>query len=63
MDRIDPFEQIRVMQLNKIKINNSKQWDVAQYDDYVAKEGQDYYEKRRKTRLKSKKKAKGKDGL
>jgi len=24
------------MMLNKIKINNAKQWDVAQYDEFVA---------------------------
>lgn len=24
------------MRLNKIKINNAKQWDVAQYDEFVA---------------------------
>ena len=40
------------MQLNKIRINNSTKWDVAKYDEYVAKGGQDYYTKKRKTKPK-----------
>lgn len=31
------------MQINKIKIDNSTKWDVAEYDEYVAKNGRDYY--------------------
>ena len=35
-DKINPFQHIRQMMLNKIKINNAQQWDVAQYDEFVA---------------------------
>lgn len=31
------------MQINKIKIDNSTKWDVAEYDEYVAKNNRDYY--------------------
>lgn len=42
--KIDPFEHIRNMQLNKIRINNSTKWDIAKYDEYVMKDGKDYYD-------------------
>lgn len=29
---ISPFEHIRTMQLNKIRINNAFDWDVAKYE-------------------------------
>ena len=30
------------MQLNKIRINDAIKWDVAKYEQFVAKEGKDY---------------------
>ena len=30
------------MQLNKIRINNATDWDVAKYEQFVAKDGKDY---------------------
>lgn len=32
---MEKFEQIRAMQLNKIKIYNATQWDIAKYDEYI----------------------------
>ena len=40
-NQIDPFEHIRKMQLNKIRINNAKDWDVAKYDQFVVNAHQD----------------------
>ena len=34
-NEVDEFEQIRAMQLNKIKIYNATQWDIAKYDQYI----------------------------
>ena len=42
MKRVDPFEHIRQMQLNRIRINNPTKWDVAQYDQFVATGYNDY---------------------
>ena len=51
---IDAFEHIRQMQLNKIRIQNATKWDVAKYDEYVSKHGQDYYENKIKYTLQKK---------
>ena len=32
LDKVNPFEHIRTMTLNKIKISNARKWDVAKYD-------------------------------
>lgn len=40
--RVNPFEHIRKMQLNKIRINDALNWDVAKYEHFVAKDGEDY---------------------
>ena len=40
--RVNPFEHIRKMQLNKIRINDALNWDVAKYEHFVAKDGKDY---------------------
>lgn len=32
LNKVDPFEHIRLISLNKIKIANVRQWDIAKYD-------------------------------
>ena len=34
---INKFEHIRVMQINKIRINNARDWDVAKFDQFIQK--------------------------
>ena len=52
MSNVDPFEHIRQMQLNKIRINNFKKWDVAKYDEFIM-EGYSDYNRRKTKRRKS----------
>lgn len=33
LHKVNPFEHIRKMQLNKIRIKNATKWDVVDYDD------------------------------
>lgn len=40
--KISPYEQVRHLQLNKIKINNATQWDIAKQEDFVAKGAEKY---------------------
>ena len=42
LNNVDPFEHIRQMQLNKIRINNFMKWDVAKYDEFIADGTDDY---------------------
>lgn len=42
LNNVDPFEHIRQMQLNKIRINNFTKWDVAKYDEFIADGLTDY---------------------
>ena len=42
LQRINRFEHIRKMQLNKIRIDNATNWDVAKFEHFVAKDGKDY---------------------
>jgi len=42
LNNVDPFEHIRQMQLNKIRINNFTKWDVAKYDEFIAEGYSDY---------------------
>lgn len=30
--------------MNKIRINNSTKWDIAKYDEFIAKDGRMYYQ-------------------
>lgn len=37
LNNVDPFEHIRMISLNKIKIANIRQWDIAKYDQFCSK--------------------------
>lgn len=39
---IQAFENIRMMQINKIRINNARDWDVARYDQFVSNTADEY---------------------
>ena len=41
-NKVDPFEHIREMQLNKIRINNFRKWDIAKYDEFICEGYTDY---------------------
>lgn len=40
----NPYDHIRSLQLNKIRINNARQWDVAKYDEFLAEGNEAYVE-------------------